>query len=278
MGRRIAKRVNGAVTEKYLWKGATTLLAVYDAGDNLLIHFNYADGRLPVSMVKGGITYYIVYDQVGTLRAVIDAAGNIVKQMDYNSFGNIIADTNPSFTVPFGFAGGLHDWDTKLVRFGARDYDPSIGRWTAKDPIDFAGGDTNLYENVSNNPVNAIDLWGLTQQDIDIAIKIIQETQKDLRFPDTVDPSMKNDKSAGEYQMLKDTIMLNENYLKDLKDKQATDLVDTLIHVTLHANDSAWKQFLDSFRDHPDIYYEADRCTKEILDKYLKERKPDSCE
>ena len=32
-----------------------------------------------------------------------------------------------------------------LVRFGARDYDPTIGRWTAKDPIDFAGGDTNLY-------------------------------------------------------------------------------------------------------------------------------------
>ena len=42
--------------------------------------------------------------------------------------------------IPFGFAGGLHDRDTNLVRFGARDYDPSIGRWTAKDPIDFAGG------------------------------------------------------------------------------------------------------------------------------------------
>ena len=29
-----------------------------------------------------------------------------------------------------GFAGGLHDPDTALVRFGARDYDPATGRWT----------------------------------------------------------------------------------------------------------------------------------------------------
>jgi len=48
-----------------------------------------------------------------------------------------------------------------LVRFGARDYDPAIGRWTAKDPIDFAGGDANLYGYVQNNPVNWVDPLGL---------------------------------------------------------------------------------------------------------------------
>ncbi|MCB9610787.1 MAG: hypothetical protein H6716_29655, partial [Polyangiaceae bacterium] len=36
--------------------------------------------------------------------------------------------------VPFGFAGGIHDADTGLVRFGARDYDAVTGRWTSKDP------------------------------------------------------------------------------------------------------------------------------------------------
>ena len=61
--------------------------------------------------------------------------------MDYDSFGNVLQDTQPGFQ-PFGFAGGLYDPDTKLVRFGARDYDPRTGRWTAKDPILFAGGDT----------------------------------------------------------------------------------------------------------------------------------------
>jgi RHS repeat-associated protein len=161
LGRRIAKRVNGIVTEKYLWKDAITLLAVYDGSDTLLMRFHYADGRLPVSMTKAGDVYYLIYDQIGTLRAVADPSGAIVKQIDYDSFGSIIADTNPAFAVPFGFAGGLHDRDTGLVRFGARDYDPAIGRWTAKDPIDFAGGDANLYGYVGNDPVNRIDPLGL---------------------------------------------------------------------------------------------------------------------
>jgi len=59
--------------------------------------------------------------------------------------------------VPFGFAGGLCDKDTGLVRFGYRDYDPETGRWTAKDPILFAGGDTDLYGYCLNNPVGFID-------------------------------------------------------------------------------------------------------------------------
>jgi RHS repeat-associated protein len=54
----------------------------------------------------------------------------------------------------------LHDRDTGLIRFGYRDYDPDVGRWTAKDPIRFAGGDTDLYGYVLNNPVNLIDPEG----------------------------------------------------------------------------------------------------------------------
>ncbi|MCC5859762.1 MAG: hypothetical protein JJT90_16505 [Ectothiorhodospiraceae bacterium] len=38
------------------------------------------------------------------------------------------------------------------MRFGYRDYDPETGRWTARDPIGFAGGDTNLYGYVLNTP------------------------------------------------------------------------------------------------------------------------------
>jgi len=63
--------------------------------------------------------------------------------------------------VPFGFAGGLHDRDTGLVRFGYRDYDPETGRWTAKDPILFAGGDVDLYGYCLNDPVNLTDSRGL---------------------------------------------------------------------------------------------------------------------
>lgn len=101
-GRRIAKKVNGIITEKYLWQGLTRLLAVYDGSNNLVMRFEYADGRMPVSMTGGGSTYYLTYDQVGSLRVVSDSAGNVVKRLDYDSFGNIIGDTNPGFSVPFG--------------------------------------------------------------------------------------------------------------------------------------------------------------------------------
>ena len=124
------------------------------------MRFEYADGRMPVAMTKDGSIYYLTYDPVGSLRVVADAAGNVVKRIDYDSFGNIISDTDPAFEVPFGFAGGLHDQDTGLVRFGYRDYDPDTGRWTAKDPIFFAGGDTYLYGYCLNDPINKVDSTG----------------------------------------------------------------------------------------------------------------------
>ena len=161
LGRRIAKKVDGAVTEKYLWQGMTRLLAIYDGSDNLLMRFEYADDRVPVAVTTEGVSYYLAYDPVGSLRVVADSVGDVIKRVDYDSFGNVIEDTNESFRIPFGFAGGLHDRDTELLRFGFRDYDPDVGRWTAKDPIFFAGGDTDLYGYVLNDPVNWIDPWGL---------------------------------------------------------------------------------------------------------------------
>ena len=47
------------------------------------------------------------------------------------------------------------------MRFGYRDYDPDVGRWTAKDPIFFAGGNTDLFGYCLNDPVNTIDPLGL---------------------------------------------------------------------------------------------------------------------
>lgn len=83
----------------------------------------------------------------------------VVQRLDYDEFGRVLNDTNPGFQ-PFGFAGGLYDTDTGLVRFGARDYDAETGRWTAKDPISFAGGN-NLYAYVHNDPVTERDPQGL---------------------------------------------------------------------------------------------------------------------
>ncbi|MDR0407877.1 MAG: RHS repeat-associated core domain-containing protein [Campylobacteraceae bacterium] len=77
---------------------------------------------------------------------------------------NIINDTNPTnsqtINIPIGFAGGLYDHDTKLTKFGYRDYDSQTGRWMSKDPIDFDGGDSNLYGYVLGDPINFVDPTG----------------------------------------------------------------------------------------------------------------------
>ena len=116
LGRRIAKKVDGVLVEKYLWDDLTRLLAVYDGNNALITRFEYALGRTPLSMVRGGATYYFAYDHVGSLRAVSNLSGTVVKKVDYDTFGNILNDTNPTLTIPFGFAGGLHDRDTGLVQ------------------------------------------------------------------------------------------------------------------------------------------------------------------
>jgi len=66
--------------------------------------------------------------------------------------------------MPFGFAGGIYDPDTGLVRFGARDYDPVVGGWTGKDPIGLRGGAPNLCSYTAGDPVNRIDSTGLLVQ------------------------------------------------------------------------------------------------------------------
>ena len=110
-------------------------------------------------MIKGGKTYRIISDHLGSPRLIINTSESTVAQrLDYDVWGSIILDTNPGFQ-PFGFAGGFYDQHTKLTRFGARDYDAYIGRWTTKDPIGLNGG-LNVYRYVGSDPVNGIDPEG----------------------------------------------------------------------------------------------------------------------
>ncbi|HOW50480.1 MAG TPA: RHS repeat-associated core domain-containing protein [bacterium] len=116
---------------------------------------------MPEYIVRDGVNYRIVHDHLGSPRLVVNTVtGEIVKQREYDEYGRIIAETG-TFDIPFGFAGGLYDADTKLIRFGARDYDPEAGRWTSKDPIKFDGGATNLFEYLVDDPINWLDPIGL---------------------------------------------------------------------------------------------------------------------
>lgn len=160
--RRIGKKINGSLTQGFLYQDQLNPVAELDASGAVINRFVYADKiNVPAYMIRDGRSYRIISDHLGSPRLVIDSeSGEIAQRISYDVWGNITEDTNPGFQ-PFGFAGGIYDQHTGLVRFGARDYDPVTARWTSKDPIRFAGGDVNLYGYVLNNPINFIDPYGL---------------------------------------------------------------------------------------------------------------------
>jgi RHS repeat-associated protein len=131
--------------------------------DSGVMSENYVYGShisTPEYVSKGGYRQRVIRDHLGSPRLVVRTLDGVVSQrMDYNEFGEVINDTNPGYQ-PYGFAGGIYFPSTKMVKFGARFYDASVGRWLSKDPILFGGGDTNLYGYVLNDPVNFVDPQG----------------------------------------------------------------------------------------------------------------------
>lgn len=168
--RRVLKLINGINAEKYTWYDQTRLATVDRGGERI----TYIYGSHPIApsyVLIGPFRYKVVPTWKGDIRYIVAEDGTVVQEITYDEYGNTLKDTSIGRVVggqvintpiqPLGFVSGLTDWDTKMIRFGARDYDPVVGRWTAKDPIGFAGGDTNLYSYVGQNPLNYVDPSGL---------------------------------------------------------------------------------------------------------------------
>jgi RHS repeat-associated protein len=162
LGRRVGKRLNATRVQGFLYDGSLRVVAELDGTGAMVSRFVYASlDHVPDYMVKGSTTYRLLTDHLGSVRLVVNTStGMVVQALEYGPFGEVLVDSNPGFQ-PFGFAGGLYDRDTQFLRFGARDYDAEVGRWTSKDPIHFHGGDTNLFAYVGSNPVEDIDPTGL---------------------------------------------------------------------------------------------------------------------
>lgn len=158
--RRVGKQVGGKFARAWLYRDELRPVAeITSAG--VFSHFVYAGAGAPSFMLRAGVPFRFVKDHLGSVRLVVNATtGAVAQRLDYDEFGRVLFDSAPGFQ-PFGFAGGLYDPDTSLVRFGARDYDPEIGRWLAKDPIGFGGG-PNFYAYAANDPINVIDPDGKT--------------------------------------------------------------------------------------------------------------------
>lgn len=161
-GRRVS-RTDAAGTTQYLYGNPDDdlqLTASRDAAGALTVYL-YDDSGGLVALERGGQRYYVGIDQVGSPRVVVDAAGTIVKTITYDTFGVQTGSTG-TFALPIGYAGGLSDPLTGLVRFGMRDYEPASGRWTSRDPALFQSGQYNLYAYVDNRPSIGRDPTGLT--------------------------------------------------------------------------------------------------------------------
>lgn len=159
--RRVGRKLNGVVTHRWLYDNPVRIVAELDADGAVTKRFVYGShANIPDYMVADGVTYRIFSDHLGSPRVVVNLSSGVIEaRMQFDEFGDVVLDTTPGL-IPFGFAGGLYDSATRLVRFGARDYDGRVGRWTAKDPIGFLGGDVNLYGYVVNDPLNFVDPLG----------------------------------------------------------------------------------------------------------------------
>jgi RHS repeat-associated protein len=160
--RRVGRKVNGVFTRAWLYQNQLNPVAELDGAGNIVSRFVYGTrANVPDYMIRAGVTYRMISDNLGSVRLVVDTStGVVVQRMDYDEWGNVTQNTNPGFQ-PFGFASGLYDEQTGLVRFGSRDYDPTVGRWTLKDPLLFGGGDIGLYTYSGGDPVNHSDPTGL---------------------------------------------------------------------------------------------------------------------
>ncbi len=102
-GRRIAKRRNGTVENRFLYRNALQSAAEVDAAGNVLSRYVYARGELgPDLLERGGFTFALLKDERGSIRFVVDVFSGVVAQaLEYDPFGKVTRDTNPGFQ-PFG--------------------------------------------------------------------------------------------------------------------------------------------------------------------------------
>lgn len=163
---------------QYTWKNTLQLQQCVDIRNGVAYDFFYKGDGTPESVILKGPAHKILgltgilaanvrlriwVDQIGSIRALSSADGKVIKYIEYDAFGNVTHEIRSEWSFPLGFAGGLHDVYTGFVRFGFRDYDPQVGRFTAKDPIGDTGGDHDLWDYCVDDPISKRDITGLIE-------------------------------------------------------------------------------------------------------------------
>src|SRR5690606_4689195 len=137
-----------------------------------------------------GDVYRVLSDQLGSPRLVVNVADDtdVLLEAEYSAFGERTVVGGDADGLTLGFAGGIHDADTGLTRFGARDYDPEVGRWAGKEPLRFGAPGTNFYSYTVGDPVNFLDADGQYACPLILgAIALVAVTVQQLFFNEVPD-------------------------------------------------------------------------------------------
>ena len=102
---------------------------------------------------------YFHYDGQGNVVSVTDESREELAYYEYDAWGNLLTACG-SLANEFAFSTKQASTGTGLIDFGYRHYDPTVGRWTQRDPIGADGG-LNLYAYLMDCPVSFLDPWGL---------------------------------------------------------------------------------------------------------------------
>lgn len=107
---------------------------------------------------------YYLKDHLGNTRAAIDQNGTIIQVQDYYAFGlemNPGNSVSPSPLNRYKYNGKEEQDETGQYDYGARFYDPIIGRWTSIDPLAEKSRRWSPYNYGENNPIRNIDPDGM---------------------------------------------------------------------------------------------------------------------
>ena len=212
--------LGGQPQEEFTWLDGLRLERWRDVSARRTLEFHYEKGRRTpraITVYEGGYSYRLALgaDNVGTIKTVADDTGYLIKELQYDSFGNQLEDSKPGFYLPLGFAGGIRDRHTGLVRFGWRYYMPEAGRFTAPDPARWAGGDPDLYDYCVDDPIGKIDPQGLEPEGAEESSNQVAADQVKLIPHDKLYWTFKpKPEACGKCQAMKDV------YFEDKPSKQ----------------------------------------------------------
>jgi RHS repeat-associated protein len=117
----------------------------------------------PGMLIKVGNAEVITYlhnDFAGSPIAATNSQGNIVWKENYGPYGERLVGQTAAADNRQWFHGKAADADTGLQYFGARYYDPVLGRFMGVDPVGFQEDNIhsfNKYAYGNNNPYRFID-------------------------------------------------------------------------------------------------------------------------